>query len=351
MPFWEKEIFGNPAKTWLLAFILAVLVWLIWAVVTKVLAGRLKARASKTATPVDDMIVRLLGGIKGIVPFAVSLYAGGYVLALPARVSVIIGKIVILAALAQAAVWGTSAISFWVERRRLRETGDEAAARATLTGLAFLARLVLWSALILLAFDNLGVKVTTLLAGLGVGGVAVALAVQNILGDLFASLSIILDKPFVIGDLIVIDDFRGTIEHIGLKTTRVRSLSGEQLIFANSDLLKSRIRNFKRMAERRVVLTLGVVYQTPAEKLEALPRILREIIESRSGARFERAHFSSFGAYALDFEVVYWILSPDYARFMDIQQAVNLAVFRRFQEEGIAFAYPTRRILLSKEIH
>jgi small-conductance mechanosensitive channel len=349
MSFWEKTFYHNSAKTWLAALILAALVWLVWAVVTKILVGRLKAYALKTATAVDDVIAQLLTKIKWIFPFALSLYAGSYVLTLPERVTVIIGKIMILTVLGQAAVWGGMVISLWAERRRSREAGEDAAGRATLVGLAFLFRLVLWSAIVLLALDNLGVKVTTLLAGLGVGGVAVALAVQNILGDLFASLSILLDKPFVIGDFIVVDSYLGTIEHIGLKTTRLRSLSGEQLIIANSDLMKSRIRNYKRMAERRIVFTLGVVYRTPSDKLEALPRLLREIIEGQSGVRFDRAHFKSYGAFSLDFEIVYWVLSPDYTQFMDIQQAVNLAIFRRFEKEGIEFAFPTQTLFLAKE--
>jgi len=181
---------------------------------------------------------------------------------------------------------------------------------------------------------------------LGVGGIAVALAVQNILGDLFASLSIVLDKPFVIGDFIVVDTFVGTVEHIGLKTTRLRSLSGEQVIFSNTDLLGSRIRNYKRMYERRVVFTLGLVYQTPMEKVESVGKILQEIIELEPQARFDRAHFKEFGDSALVYEIVYFIKTSDFNAYMDAQQRINLAIMQRFEEQGISFAYPTRTVYM-----
>jgi len=193
------------------------------------------------------------------------------------------------------------------------------------------------------------VNITGLVAGLGIGGIAVALAVQNILGDLLASLSIVLDKPFVIGDSIVVDSFSGTVEHIGLKTTRIRSISGEQLVFSNNDLLKSRIQNYKRMQERRVVFGFGVTYQTPLEKLPLINRIIREIIAAQPNSRFERVHFKEYGDSALNYEVVYFVMTPEYGIFMDVQETINLEIFRRFQEEGIEFAYPTRTVLIQKE--
>jgi small-conductance mechanosensitive channel len=205
---------------------------------------------------------------------------------------------------------------------------------------------MIWLVLILVALDNLGINIKTLIAGLGISGIAVALAVQNILGDLFASLSIVLDKPFVIGDFIIVNEYLGTVENVGLKTTRIRSLSGEQLVFSNGDLLKSRIRNFKRMYERRVVFSIGVLYQTPYEKLRLIPKMIREIIENQKPVRFDRAHFKEYGDYSLKFEIVYWIHSPDYNIYMDIQQAINLEIYKKFEETDIAFAYPTQTLLL-----
>jgi small-conductance mechanosensitive channel len=186
-------------------------------------------------------------------------------------------------------------------------------------------------------------------AGLGVGGIAVALAAQNILGDLFASLSIVLDRPFVLGDFLIVDDLMGSVEEIGLKTTRVRSLSGEQLVFSNTDLLNSRIRNYGRMFERRVVFQLGVTYQTPREQLQAIPGMVRDAVEAHGDrVRFDRAHFAKYGDFALSFEIVYYVLGPDYNEYMDIQQAINLDIHQRFEDAGIAFAYPTQTLFLER---
>jgi small-conductance mechanosensitive channel len=201
---------------------------------------------------------------------------------------------------------------------------------------------------LLVALDNLGIDVTALVAGLGIGCVAVALSVQNILGDLFASLSIILDKPFVIGDFLIIDDYMGSVEYVGLKTTRVRSLSGEQLIFSNSDLLKSRIRNYGRMFERRVVFSIGVTYDTSREKLRRIPGIIREAIEAEDKTRFDRSHFMNYGDYSLQFETVYYVLSADYNSYMDIQQAIYFAIHEAFEQEGIEFAYPTQTLFVTQ---
>jgi small-conductance mechanosensitive channel len=218
-----------------------------------------------------------------------------------------------------------------------------------MTAVGFVARLVLWSVILLLALDNLGVDVTALVAGLGVGGIAVALAVQNILSDLFASLSIVLDKPFAVGDFLIIDSFLGSVEHVGLKTTRLRSLSGEQLVFSNTDLLGSRIRNYGRMFERRVVFKIGVTYQTPRDKLTKIPGIIREAIEAQDKTRFDRSHFNEYGEFSLNFESVYYVLGPDYNLYMDIQQAINLRIHERFEEEGIEFAYPTQTLFLARQ--
>lgn len=207
-----------------------------------------------------------------------------------------------------------------------------------------MSRVAVWSLVALMMLANLGVDVTALVAGLGIGGVAVALALQNILSDLFASISILLDKPFVVGDFIIVGEELGTVEKIGIKTTRVRSLGGEQLIFANNDLLQSRVRNYKRMDERRIVFRVGIVYETPGDKLEAISGMLREIVEGIEQTRFDRAHFAEFGDFALQFEVVYYVLSSDFAIYRDIQQRINLAIFRRFERESIGFAYPTQML-------
>ena len=207
---------------------------------------------------------------------------------------------------------------------------------------------LIWTLIVLLALDSLGVNITALVASLGVGGIAIALAAQKILGDLFASLAIVLDKPFVIGDFVVIGEWKGTVERVGLKTTRMRSLSGEQLIFSNGDLLDSRLRNFGRMQERRVMFHVGVTYQTPRQLLERIPDMLRAAVEAQAPVRFDRAHFASYGDFAINFEVVYFVNSAEYNTYMDIQQQVNLSLHTMFEEAGIEFAYPTQTLLLQR---
>jgi small-conductance mechanosensitive channel len=212
-----------------------------------------------------------------------------------------------------------------------------------------IAKVTVWAFVVLLVLDNLGFNITTLIAGLGVGGIAVAMASQSILADLFASLSILLDKPFKVGDFIIVGDLLGSVENIGLKTTRLRSLGGEQLVFSNADLLSSRIRNYKRMQERRVVFTVGVEYSTASDKLKRIPQMIKDILESIQSTRFDRSHFMSYGDFSLNFETVYYVLSPDYNIYADIQQEINIKLFERFEDEQIVFAFPSRTIYFANE--
>jgi small-conductance mechanosensitive channel len=238
-------------------------------------------------------------------------------------------------------------VGYAVNRYQSRNLETAADKVTTIRAVSFIARLMIFAIAGVLILDNIpGVQITALIASLGIGGIAIALAVQNILSDLFASLSIVLDKPFVIGDFIIVDSYLGTVEYIGLKTTRVRSLSGEQLIFSNNDLLTSRIRNYKRMAERRVVFSIGVTYQTSYEVLSQIPSWIKEIIDGQDAARFDRAHFQGYGDFALQFEIVYYVLDADYNRYMDLQQRINLEIYRRFEEAGVSFAYPTQTLYL-----
>ena len=207
---------------------------------------------------------------------------------------------------------------------------------------------IIWGVGIVFLLDNLGFKISAIVAGLGIGGIAIALAAQAVLGDLFSYFAILFDKPFKLGDFIIIDSYLGVIEHIGIKTTRIRSLSGEQLIFSNTDLTSSRVRNFKRMERRRVVFKIGVTYQTPREKIIDIPVFIKKIIENIADTQFDRAHFSSFGNFSLDFEVVYYILGADYNKYMDIQQQINLEIMREFEERNIDFAYPTQTLYLNQ---
>lgn len=209
-------------------------------------------------------------------------------------------------------------------------------------GIFTLVKIVLWGFAIVFLLDNFGFKISTVIAGLGIGGIAIALAAQTILGDLFHYFVILLDQPFAVGDFIVVGDYMGTVEYLGIKTTRIRSLSGEQLVFSNTDLTNSRIRNYKRMARRRIPFALQVSYQTSLAQLKEIPQILTDIVKKIPEAELERAHFVSYGNYSLNFEIVYHVLSGDYAKYMDIQQQINLAIKEEFEKRHIEFAYPTQ---------
>lgn len=344
---WTTEIYDNPLIAWATALGIALAINLLVALVKGVAVIRLRRWADRTTGAIDDALVDVVGRTKQWLVFFVTIYVGSRYLELDDRVDLVLRAMATLAAIAQIGVWGAALIRFWVGRSQRKAMTSNAAAATSLGAINFIAQLVLWSVLLLAALDNLGVNVTALVAGLGVGGIAVALAAQNILGDLFASLSIVIDKPFVIGDFIVVNDFAGTVEYVGLKTTRLRSLGGEQIVFANSDLLDSRIRNYKRMRERRNVFKFGVLYDTTPEQLERIPSIVRESIEAQGGVRVDRVHFSGFGESSYDFEVVFWMLDPDFNKYMDVQQAVNLSLVRRFAQEGIAFAFPTRTLYVA----
>jgi small-conductance mechanosensitive channel len=342
----DSLLFDNPLRDWLTALGLALSINILVGVIKWLILTRLDGLARRTKSRVDDSLVFVARATRQWLVLGVTLSFGTRYLDLPTHVAEWFTIVATVSFFMQFGLWVNAGISFWLERYKARTLATDAGAATSLAALGFVGRIVMWSALLLVALDNLGVDVTALVAGLGVGGIAVALAVQNILGDLFASLSIVIDKPFVLGDFIVVDALSGTVEHVGLKTTRIRSLSGEQIVFSNSDLLKTRIRNYKRMYERRIPFAFGVLYQTTPAQLEAIPGMVKTIIEATEHTRFDRAHFLKFGDSSLDFEVVYWVTSPDYGVYMDAQQAINLALVRRFAEAGIDFAYPTRTVFI-----
>ncbi len=347
MHFFKMTLWDQPLTTWLIALGVTAIAYVVLRFLMGAAARRLTAMAEKSKVGWDDLIAELLD--KRTKPFflaVVCIYVGSLLLTLPPRAAWVVKVITLAGLFLQLAIWGNFAITWFAQSAR-EKASEDPESLSTYSAIAFIGKLILWSVLLLLALHNMGINVTAMIASLGIGGIAVALAVQNILGDLFASMAIILDKPFIVGDFIIVGDLMGTVERIGLKTSRIRSLSGEQIVFSNNDLLSSRVRNFKRMWERRVVFSIGVTYQTPAEKLEAIPGIIRGIIEGQETARFDRAHFSSYGDFALVFEMVYFVKDPDYGVYMDTQQAINLAIFRRFEEEGIEFAYPTQTLFLA----
>lgn len=225
---------------------------------------------------------------------------------------------------------------------------DQPNMRQSLNALIPAVRVFLWAIGIVFVLDNLGFDISAVVTGLGIGGVAIALASQGILQDLFSYFSILLDRPFEIGDFIVVGDMSGTVQQVGIKTTRLQSLDGEQLILANTDLTASRIQNFQRMTQRRIAFNLGVTYETTKTQLELIPDILRHIIEGIPQVTFDRAHFASFGDSSLNYEVVYLVETNDYMVYRDVQQQMNLTIKEQFDKAGIEFAYPTQVLYLNR---
>jgi len=342
----DISIYSNTFLIWLYALLVSVVTYTVLRLLQKLGGRQISKMASRTVTVLDDAFADMLQHTKVLFLIIIALFTGSLLLTLPETVQNVTHVILIVALLIQSGIWLNSLIHFWINGYRERMLKQDPVSVTTMNALGFIGRLVLWSVIFLLILDNLGVDVTALVAGLGVGGIAVALAVQNILGDLFASLSIVLDKPFTIGDFLIINDYLGSVEHIGLKTTRLRSLSGEQLIFSNADMLGSRIRNYGRMFERRVAFNIGVVYQTPREQLKNIPVIIKQAIEEQDNTRFDRSHFKQYGDFALQFETVYYILGSDYNTYMDIQQAINLRIHEEFEKEKIEFAYPSQTLFL-----
>ena len=343
---WSQIVEANEPVDFLVALAVVLLVWFGLALARHLGARALSRFAPRTRVPWNDLLSDTVRTTSLLLLLPVAVYGGASMLEVPARLERLVLLVAVFGLLLQAGMWANRFIGLWIAHKVEISREHEPRGATALGLLAFSARIVVWSLIVLLALNQLDFDITALIAGLGIGGVAVALAVQNILGDLFASLSIVLDKPFEVGDFVVVDELRGTVERVGIKTTRVRSLDGELLVFSNTDLLKSRIRNFKRMAERRVSFTLGVTYQTPLDKLGRIPGWLRDAVRAQQQTRFDRAHFKEYGDSALVFEVVYYVLSPDYNVYMDVHQAINLALFDCFAREGVEFAYPTRTLHL-----
>lgn len=343
----EFQLAGITVQRWLIAVAVAAVTYVVLRLVKAIIVGRLDALASRTTNTWDDVVVTALGKTKWWLYLVVALYVSGVLHLNVQPAKRFLAPVATLAFLVQCGLWANAALSAWLQIYRKRKADEDVSALTHLGAIRFIAILVIWTAVLLMALDNLGVRIGPMIAGLGVGGIAVALAVQNILGDLLASLSIVMDKPFVVGDFLIVDSYLGKVEKVGLKTTRIRSLSGEQLVFSNTDLLNSRLRNYGRLYERRIVFKIGVIYQTTREQLEKIPTIIREAIDAQDNTRFDRCHFHEYGDFSLNFETVYFVLKPDYNLYMDIQQAINLTIYDEFENEGIEFAYPTQTVFVA----
>lgn len=343
----QHTYFQNRVLDYLVSITVFLAGILAITIIKSVFLHRLKSWSEKTATTIDDFLIRIIE--KKLVPL---LYFGLFYLAIktltlsPSVIKTLdIAGLVVLTYFSLRLI--LELISYLLHTYWIKKEVDPARQK-TLKGIIPVIKFIVWAVGITFLLDNLGFKISTIVAGLGIGGIAVALAAQAILGDLFSYFVIFFDKPFETGDFIIVGDFLGTIEHVGIKTTKLRSLSGEQLVFSNTDLTNSRLRNYKRMEKRRVVFKLGVIYQTATGQLKEIPGVIRNIIVNMKDTAFDRAHFFSYGDFSLDFEVVYYILSNDYNKYMDIQQEINFAIREEFEKRGIEFAYPTQTLYIEK---
>jgi small-conductance mechanosensitive channel len=346
LDFLNTEFLGNSIRMWMIAGALLMAFIVVYALVRRLAAGRIEKLSQRTETQLDDGLAAAVAATKPALLFFIAIYFVSQPLSLPESVGRWVGILATVAALMQIGFWTVGWLGVLLLSWKQKKLGDDPDVSSTFRFVSYGINVLVWAVVLLVLLENLGVDISALVAGLGIGGIAVALALQNILGDLFASLTILIDKPFLIGDYLAVDDLSGTVETVGLNTTRLTSLTGEQLVFSNKDLLQSRIRNYGRMEERRVLFQIGVVYGTPPDVMEKIPGMLQAAIESHKLARFDRSHFKEFADSALIFETVFYMTVPDYSSYMDVQQFVNLELMRRFAIERIEFAYPTRHVYL-----
>jgi small-conductance mechanosensitive channel len=347
LEIWKAPFLGNTVEAWTLALVTFLVTFTVLPIARGFIASRRKRWIESGGGQLPDafeLAGRLVVRTSRLFLSAVAIYLASRYLTFPANVERMLTIVIVALFWMQAGLWSMAAVRFTIERRRKRSEALDAVLTSSIDIILFVAGLVVWTMVLLLALDNLGVEIKPLLAGLGIGGIAIALAVQTVLGDLLASLSIALDKPFTIGDFLSVDDFQGSVEHIGVKSTRLRSISGEQIVISNTDILKARVRNFGRMRERRAVFQVGVHYETPTDALAAIPAAIRSIVEAEPEVRFDRCHFLTFGDTALQFETVYIVKRADFNSYADIQQRINLAILGKLRSMSVQFAAPSRNV-------
>ena len=344
---WVQETTFAGIPLWSLCVALAATATTYAAILAVLHLATRRARvwATQSHSGMALTVVDVLEGTSRTLMLVVALLVGAGLLELPGRWESRLDQWWFVAVALQMGLWGMRGIAIGVRRYVERHSsGGMTQVSASATLMSWGLRTLLWSVVLLAILSNVGVNITAFIASLGVGGIAVALAVQSILADLFASLAIAVDKPFEVGDFVEVGGVSGTVQMIGPKSTRIRSLQGEQVVMSNTDLLKQTIRNYRLLQERRIVFAFGIAFDATAEQAEAVPGIVRKVVESHKELRFDRAHFKAFGANALEYEVVYTVLDPGYNVYMDMQQSINLALMREFKALGVAFALPTRTV-------
>lgn len=349
----EVPFFGEVYLTpYIVALVLFVGLLVLFKVIVVGLVARLRALSKRTENDFDDVLIGALEGVRLWVYTIIALYIALQAFSLPHTIEKTLTAIFLLTLVWQFIEIAIKFVDYFAKRVLERdEDGDGESDPNTIIAshmLSLFARIALWVLGLLFVLSNLGIEVVSLLAGLGIGGIAIAIALQGILSDLFSSLSLYLDKPFRIGDYIVIGEHSGIVEKIGVKTTRIKTLQGEELVVSNTELTTARVQNFKKMKERRATSQFGITYETAHDRVKQIPDMVKEIFESISGARLDRVYFTAFGESALMFEVVYYVGSAEYVEYLEIQQAFNLALLKQLEDAGVAFAYPTQTLYLKK---
>ena len=337
---WQTEFLGNTLGNWTIALAIFLVSFTVLPLAERLIAAqrrRLRARAPASVHPAIDLAALLSERTNRFFLWGAALWLASRDLSFPPRFERWLTIALVLLLWMQLALWAMAAVRFAIDLRRQRSSGPDTLLKSSMQVILFAAGLLIWGVAALLALDNLGVEIRPLLAGLGIGGIALALAVQTVLADLLASLSIALDKPFGLGDFLTVDDCQGTVEHIGVKSTRLRSINGEQIIISNGDLLKARVRNYGRLVERRALIVLPVHYETPVATLAAVPRAVRAIIEATPDVRFDRCHLLRCTETALEFGAVFFVTRPDYRAYADAQQTINLRILERFRTMEVSF--------------
>lgn len=343
----DYRLLGNAVSDWAVAIAAFLVTFTVLPLLKSYLMRVAKQHSHASELVAVQLLLRLIPRTSRLFMWVVALNVAERFLDFPARIEQGLHVLILVGVWFQVGLWAMTAVEYFLERKQ-RQSGVIDSAFVNSIGIInFAARAVIWSVVTLLALDNLGVNVTALVAGLGVGGIAIALAVQTVLGDLLASLSITLDKPFVVGDGLSVDDINGKVEHIGIRSTRIRSVNGEQIILSNADLLKSRVRNFGRIEERRGVISIGIAYETPLEKVKRARELIVAAIAAQPNVRLERCHFKELGAASLNFEAVFFVEDPAFDALMNAQQDINFRILESFAAEGIQFAYPTQKVFVA----
>jgi len=347
----DYEVFNNTGEKYLIAlFILAELL-IVFKVFKLLIVEKLKKLSKQSDNDVDDFLVSIADSIKFPFYFFVSFYAGARVLELSESIDKFLYAAFFVAVVYQVVIILQRVVDYGIKKIALKSGEDGKKDKESVIKLASaIIKIALWIIGILLILSNLGINVTSLVTGLGIGGIAIALAVQNILEDVFTSFSILIDKPFQVGDFIHLDqETRGKVKKIGIKTTRIQNPQGEEIVVSNKDLTSSRLHNFKKMKKRRVVFFLNLVYGTDIKKLKKVPAIIKKVIGKVRGAEFDRAHFREYMDFSLKFEVAYYVNSSKYSDYMNTQEKINLGIYEEFKKEKIEFAFPTQEVIMKKK--